>query len=389
MSLRGSAAIVGIGELPPLVDARGKTVLGMAAQVTAQALSDAGLNIGDIDGVLVAPDTIQSSLMWGGLVAEYLGIRPHYVDVVDLGGATAAGMVWRAAAAIKAGMCNSVLCLTSDLWDVEKFYANFIPRLSMEAQFELPYGPMGANSGYALIARRHMHLYGTTPSQLAKVAVDQRVNACLNPDALYYNKPITIEDVLSSPLIVDPLHLLEIVKPCSGAGALIITARERAADCRSAPVHILGAGEYITHTSIVYSPEITISPIKESTRRAFAMAGLTPNDMDLVSLYDCYTITVIVSLEDAGFCEKGEGGPFVEQTDLTWRGKLPCNTHGGQLSWGQPGLAGGMSHITEAVRQLRGICGDRQVVNARVALVNGNGGIMSDQSTLILGREVY
>ncbi len=389
MSLRGCAAIVGLGELPAMVDSQGMTTLGMASQVTSQALMDAGLEITDIDGVLVAPDTTEASLMWGGLVAEYLGVKPNYVDIVDLGGASAAGMVWRAAAAIKAGMCNTVLCLTSDLWDVERFYRSFIPRLSMEMQFELPYGPMGANSGYALIAQRHMHLYGTTSAQLAKVAVDQRTNACFNPEALYYQKPITIDDVLNSPLIVDPLHLLEIVKPCSGASAVIVTGHERAVDRRVKPVYLLGAGEHATHSSIVYSPDITTSPIKESAQRAFAMAGLTHADMDLVSLYDCYTITVIVSLEDAGFCEKGEGGPFVEQTDLTFKGSLPCNTHGGQLSWGQPGLAGGMSHITEAVRQLRSSCGNRQVEKARLALVNGNGGIMSDQATLVLGKEIY
>jgi len=389
MSLRGVAAIVGVGELKPMANPRGMTTLGMAAQVTSRALNDAGLKITDIDGLLAAPDTLESPLMWGGLVAEYLGIRANYVDIVDLGGATAAAMVWRAAAAIKAGLCHTVLCITSDLWDVERFYRNFVHRLSTEAQYELPYGPMGVNSGYAMIARRHMHLYGTTPEQLAKVAVDQRTNACHNPDALYGDKPLTIEDVLNSPLVVDPLHLLEIVRPCSGASAVIVTGRERASDCASKPVYLLGAGEHATHSSIIYSHDITTSPIKQSASRAFAMAGLTPNDMDLLSLYDCYTITVIITLEDAGFCAKGEGGPFVEQNDLTFRGNLPCNTHGGQLSWGQPGLAGGMSHITEAVRQLRGICGDRQVLDASLALVNGNGGVMSDQVTLILGREVY
>lgn len=389
MSLRGVAAIVGVGELKPTTNPEGMTTLGMAARVTSQALNDAGLKITDIDGLLVAPDTIESPLMWGGLVAEYLGIRANYVDIVDLGGATAAAMVWRDAAAIKAGICHTVLCITSDLWDVDRFYNNFVHRLSTEAQYELPYGPMGVNSGYAMIARRHMHLYGTTPEQLAKVAVDQRINACHNPDALYGDKPLTIEDVLSSPLVADPLHLLEIVRPCSGASAVIVTGRERAADCASKPVYLLGAGEHVTHSSIIYSPDITTSPIKQSAGRAFAMAGLTPGDMDLLSLYDCYTITVIISLEDAGFCAKGEGGPFVEHNDLTFRGNLPCNTHGGQLSWGQPGLAGGMSHVTEAVRQLRGNCGDRQVRNARLALVNGNGGVMSDEVTLILGREVY
>lgn len=387
MSLRGSAAIVGVGEIPPIRSGEGLTALGLAAQATRLALDDAGLRIQEVDGLLVSASTTEPVFVWGGLVAEYLGVAPHYVDVVDLGGASAAGMIWRAAAAIRAGMCHTVLCITADVWDREKFYADFLPMMSLEAEFELPYGPMGVNTGYALIARRHMHLYGTTPEQLAKVAVDQRTNACLHPEAMFNQLPISIEDVLRSPMVVDPLHLLEIVRPCSGAGVVIVTSAARAADRPKPPVYLLGAGEYSDHTSIVNSPEITVSPIRESARLAFSMSGLRPSDMDLVSLYDCYTITVIMSLEDAGFCAKGEGGPFVSSTDLTFAGSLPCNTHGGQLSWGQPGLAGGMSHITEAVRQLRWDCGARQVREARHALVNGNGGTMSDECTLVLGRD--
>ncbi|MBC7076277.1 MAG: thiolase family protein, partial [Syntrophomonadaceae bacterium] len=255
-----------------------------------------------------------------------------------------------------------------------------------EIDYELPYGPMGFNSGYALVARRHMFAYGTTPEQMAKIAVDQRINALVNPDALFNDRAISVEDVLSSPVIVDPLHMLEIVRPCNGAAGVIVSRREQAGDSPHTPVLILGMGEAYTHNSIVYSPSFTETPIKISSARAFEMAGLKPEDIDLVSLYDCYTITVLISLEDAGFCPKGEGGNFVQSTDLTYKGDLPCNTHGGQLSFGQPSFAGGMSHITEAVRQLRGTAGKRQVKKNNFAFVNGNGGTLSTQCSLILGR---
>jgi acetyl-CoA acetyltransferase len=245
---------------------------------------------------------------------------------------------------------------------------------------------MGVNSGYALIAQRHMYEYGTTSRQLAKIAVDQRANACANPDALFYEQPLTLDDVLSSPLIVDPLHLLEIVLPCTGGAALVVTAADRARDGAHPPVILLGAGEALSHNIVAYAPNITTSPIAVAAPKAFAMAGVTPRDIDLVSVYDCYTITVLVTLEDAGFCPKGRGGPFVEENDLTYRGNLPVNTHGGQLSFGQPGLAGGMSHVTEAVRQLQGRAGERQVPNCELAFVNGNGGIMSEEVSLVLGR---
>jgi acetyl-CoA acetyltransferase len=231
-----------------------------------------------------------------------------------------------------------------------------------------------------------MFEYGTRPEQLAKIAVDQRTNALLNPDALFNNKEITINDVLSSPLVVDPIHLLEIVRPCSGAAAVIVSSIDMASKYTRLPVTILGFGEAYTHNSIVYAPSITDSPVKEAAARAFGMAGLLPRDIDFVSVYDCYPITVLITLEDAGFCPKGQGGDFIEKTDMTYKGDLPCNTHGGQLSFGQPSFAGGMSHITEAVRQLRGEAGRRQVKNNRYAYVNGNGGVLSTQCSLIMGR---
>jgi acetyl-CoA acetyltransferase len=187
-------------------------------------------------------------------------------------------------------------------------------------------------------------------------------------------------------MIVDPLHLFEIVSPVSGGAAVVVASAEVAKRAKHPPVWILGAGEGANHATITYAPSIVESPIKPAAEAAFKMAGLAPKDMDFVCPYDCYTITVIVTLEDAGFCKKGQGGAFVEEHDLTWKGDFPCNTHGGQLSFGQPGLAGGMSHVTEAVRQLMGRGGERQVKNAHLGYVNGNGGIMSEQVSLVLER---
>ncbi len=389
MSLKRRAAIVGIGELKPVRQTEGKTTLGMLAEAARLAIEDAGLSKEHVDGLLSVPMPAEVPMIVPATVGEYLQLRARFADVVDLGGATAAGMVWRAAAAIDAGMCETVLCLTGNPREARPpGAAPGRPRVidrGPGAEFEAPYGAIGANFGYALIARRHMYEFGTTPEQLAKVAVDQRTNACANPAAIFYGEPITIKDVLSSPMIVEPLHMLEIVMPCAGAAAIVVTSAEQARRCRHRPAYLLGSGEYCTHRVITYAPSMTESAIRVSAAAAFEMAGVSPADVDLVSIYDCYTITVIMTLEDAGFCKKGRGGPFVEENDLTYKGNLPLNTHGGQLSFGQAGLAGGMSHITEAVRQLQGRAGKRQLPSCEVAFVNGNGGIMSEQASLVLG----
>ncbi len=389
MDLKRSAAIVGIGELKPSRHPDGRPVLELLAEVARLAIADAGLEKGDVDGLLVAPPLGEHALMWPSVLAEYLQLRPGFAETVDLGGASACGMVWRAAAAIAAGLCRAAVCVTGDVLDPESFYS---PRGGRPArlparEFESPYGPMGANSGYAMIAMRHMHEFGTTARQLAKVAVDQRTNANANPDALFFDRPLTIEEVLASPLVCDPLHLYEIVMPCTGAAAVLVAAPDIARRSPHRPVWLLGAAEKVTHMSLAQAPSLTTSPVAYTAPRAFQMAGVTPADIDLVSVYDCYTITVIVTLEDAGFCPKGRGGPFVEEHDLTYRGDLPLNTHGGQLSFGQAGLAGGMSHVTEAARQLQGRAGQRQVRDCQLAFVNGNGGIMSEEVSLVLGVE--
>ena len=383
MSLNGKAAAIGIGELKPLKDPGEETPLGLMAKVSAEAIADAGLEKKDIDGFLVGMPFADPGMIYPAAAAERLGIQTRMLNVVDIGGASPAGMIWRAAAAIDAGMCNAVLCLVADL---NRTGDQRVPVVSMQREFEAPYGMIGANCGYALIARRHMAEYGTTARQMAKVAVDQRKNATKNPLATFNDKELTIDEVLNSRMICDPLHLFEIVSPVSGGAAVIVASPEIAKRAKHPPVWLLGAGEFANHSTITYAPSITTSPIEVAAANAFKMAGLQPKDMDLVCPYDCYTITVIVSLEDAGFCKKGQGGPFVAEHDLTYAGDFPCNTHGGQLSFGQPGLAGGMSHVTEGIRQLMGRGGARQVKNASLGYVNGNGGIMSEQASLVLER---
>lgn len=384
MSLKRKAAAIGIGELKPMKEASADvTALGLMAKVAAEAIADAGLEKRDIDGFLVGVPFADPGFIYPASACEVLGINARMLNQVDIGGASPAGMIWRAAAAIDAGMCSAVLCIVADL---NRAGDQRPPTISVQREFEAPYGNIGANCGYAMIAHRHMFEYGTKPEQMAKVAVDQRKNALKNPLAIFNDKPLTIADVLGSRMIVDPLHLFEIVSPASGGAAVVVASPEVAKRAKHPPVWLLGAGEYSNHSTITYAPSLTDSPIKPAAEAAFKMAGLAPKDMDFVEPYDCYTITVIVTLEDAGFCKKGQGGAFVWEHDLSWAGDFPCNTHGGQLSFGQPGLGGGMSHVTEAIRQLMGRGDARQVKNAKLAYVNGNGGIMSEQVSLVLER---
>ncbi|MGI8926631.1 MAG: thiolase family protein [Tepidiformaceae bacterium] len=395
MTLRGKAAIVGIGEFKPTRYTEGATTLGMLAEVSRQAVADAGLELGEVDG-LVTESFAEAPFMAPSTVVEYLGLKARFAEVVDLGGATGAGMVLRAAMAIDAGLCETVVCATAARREKRTTegpkrtagsgWAGRRTDRTPYAEFEVPYGAIGANFGYAMIANRYRHKYGVEPEQLAQIAVAQRYNACHNPDALFFGQPITIEDVLNSPVIVDPLHLLEIVMPVAGAAAVVVTSAKRAKKLEHA-AHLLGAGEHTTHRSLTYAPSLTDTAIKAAADSAFAMSGVRRADIDVASIYDCYTITVLLSIEDAGFAKKGEGGAFIDDHNLQFDGDFPLNPHGGQLSFGQAGLAGGMSHVTEAARQLMGRAQDRQVKDCAFAFVNGNGGIMSEQVSLVLARE--
>ncbi|MFN0148249.1 MAG: thiolase family protein [Dehalococcoidia bacterium] len=393
MSLRGRSAIVGVAEFKPTRYTEGATTLGMLAQVAQEAIADAGMEPGEVDGLCVEAFA-EAPFEAPATVAEYMGLDIRFAEIVDLGGASGAGMVARAAAAITAGLCETVVCTTATRREKRTtqgprrsagFSGRRIDRTPV-SEFDTPYGAIGANYGYAMIANRYMHEYGVTPEQLAKIAVAQRYNACHNPDALFFGQPITVEDVLNSPVVVDPLHLLEIVMPVAGAAAVVVTSAKRARRLKRPAAYVLGAGGHTTHRSITFAPSLTTSAIKRSASDAFAMAGVRPKDIDVASIYDCYTITVLISLEDAGFCKKGQGGAFVDAHNLQFDGDFPLNPHGGQLSFGQAGAAGGMSHVTEAARQVMGRAKGRQVKKCEFAFVNGNGGIMSDQVSLILGR---
>lgn len=394
MGLRGEAAVVGYVELKPEKKPSGPplTSIEQWAQLTRLALADAGIDKREVDGIVTS--SIAESGMFGpATLAEYMGLELGFAESIDLGGASAAGAVWRAAAAIELGAADVVVCafpggpLPSPPEPKPHpfpFGASSAEYGSPQAEFDIPYGNVAQNCGYAQIANRYASRYGYDPRALAKIAVDQRTSACGNPDALFHGKPITIEDVLASPMISDPIHMLEIVMPVAGGAAVVLAGRERAGRLRKRPVWVRGFGERLAFKTPTYAADLLRTPTAEAARRAIAMAGVRHDDLDMVSIYDCYTITVLMTLEDAGFCAKGEGARFVLEHDLSCRGDFPCNTWGGQLSFGQTGMAGGMHHVIDATRQIMGRAGANQVRACDTALVTGNGGIMSEQAVLIL-----
>lgn len=384
VDLRGGAAIVGIAELAPSKSPEGRIPLDLITEVSMAAIADAGISSRDVDGLVVCPAMMQYSMLWPSVVAEHLGLAPDYLDFVDLGGATSCAMIARAATAVVSGRCSTVLCVNGDTWDPKGMYLKPPPLVSPLRDFTMPYGAAGANGDYAMAAKLHMARYGTTSRQLAKIAADQRTSAQKNPIALFRDKPLTVDQVLASPLVCDPLHLLEVVMPCSGAEAVIVTGADRSRDLPHRPAWVLGFGEHLEPDPF-QRPDYLTTPVVESARLAFAMAGLTPRDVTLAEIYDCYTSAVLIELEDAGFCAKGEGGPFLEAHDLTFAGDFPLNTHGGMLSFGQPGLGGGMTLVVEGARQVMRRAGERQVARSDVAFVHGNGGTFTEECSLILG----
>ena len=379
----GKTAIVGVAE-SDLGYTPDKTFLQLIAQATDRALSDAGLARHDIDGFFSAGWLTMESLM----VAEYLGIQPSYTDSTMPGGAAFEFHIEHAAAAICAGLCETALICYAEtrLSDRKKGISmDFVSGspVEPEEQFETPYGLWVPIPTYALAAQRHMYRYGTTSEQLAEIAVAARKWASLNPLAAMRD-PMSIEDVLASPMMSTPLHLRDCCLVSDGGGAVILTSADRARDLRKKPILVLGCGESHTHRSITGMPDLTVTPARYSGERAFRMAGLAPSDIDLLQLYDSFTITVLLQLEDLGFCPKGEGGYFVEEQRLAPNGSHPTNTSGGGLSYLHTGMFG-IFLLIEAARQLRGECGDRQVRGARTALCNGIGGNLASSGTVILG----
>ncbi|MFF1600662.1 acetyl-CoA acetyltransferase [Streptomyces mirabilis] len=365
------------------------TPYALHAQAARRALADAGMDRSLVDGF--------ASAGLGTLppveVAEYLGLRPTWVDSTAVGGSTWEVMAAHAADAIAAGHAEAVLLVYGSTARADIKAGRRTGNLSFGArgplQFEVPYGHT-LIAKYAMAARRHMHAYGTTLEQLASVAVQARANAALNPDAMF-RTPITTDDVLSGPMIADPFTKLHCCLRSDGGAAVLLAAEEYVRDCRTAPVWILGTGEHVSHTTMSEWPDFTVSPAAVSGRLAFERAGVRPDEIDVAELYDAFTYMTLVALEDLGFCAKGEGGQFVEKGRLTVGGELPVNTDGGGLSAQHPGMRG-LFLLVEAVRQLRGEAGERQVRKAggrlpELAVASGTGGWFCSSGTVVLGRE--
>jgi len=385
-SIRGQVAIVGaadteVGKVPQY----GATAL--CVEAARRALDDAGITKDQVDGLVTCNSMAEPHMYHAEAIAEYLQIFPNYCVTAAAGGGTTFSVLHNAAMAIASGACDTVLISMADSLrsGLSREQAMTLQSSTGHPQFEIPYGAT-VPAYYALIANAHMNTYGTTPEQLAAVAVNARTHAALNASA-QMRDIISVEDVLGSRMIADPLHLLDCSLVSDGGAAVILTSADRASDFPHQPVYVLGAGEGHGHEHISQAQSLTTSAAVESGRRAFEMAGLGPGDIDVAEIYDCFTPVVLIELEDLGFCEKGEAGAFVEAGETALDGLLPMNTHGGLLSHCHPGNPGSMFALTEAVTQLRHDAGARQVKNAEVALAHAQGGIMSSHATLILGRE--
>jgi acetyl-CoA acetyltransferase len=373
--------IAGVAETP-LGEVWDQTELSMLALAAREALAEAGMTNADVDAVFVNYMGEEGSVQ----VAEYLGIQPHYADSSDLGGAAFEAFVHHAMLAVAAGRCEVALIGYASRQRTRRGRSIVRPDVenTLYGQFEVPFGIPMPIGHYALIAARHMHEFGTTSEQLAEIAVAARRWAQLNSKA-WLRDPIVIEDVLSSRMISDPLHKLDCCLVTDGGGAIVVTTAERARNAAKPSVSVLGAGESHTHWHIAQMPDLTVSAGATSAKQAFGMAGVTPADVDVLEPYDSFTITVLMSLEDLGFCGKGEGGSFVEDGRLAPGGQLPAMTMGGGLSYNHPGALG-ILLLVEAVRQLRGEAGDRQVSGAEVAVAHGVGGVFSTAATVVLAR---
>jgi acetyl-CoA acetyltransferase len=385
-SLRGKVAIVGaadtrVGIVP---DA---TATELCVESILLALADAGLDKTQVDGLVTCNSMSQPMLYHAEAIAEYLQIFPRYCFAAGAGGGTTFSVLHHAAAAIATGMAETIVIAMADSLrsGLTRDQAMLMQSSTGHPQYEQPFGPT-VPAYYALIAQAHMAQYGTRPEHFAAVAVACRAHAARNP-AAQMRELISIDDVLGSRMIADPLHLLDCSLVSDGGAAIVLTSAERARDFPHAPVYLLGIGEGHGHEHISQARSLTTSAAVESGQRAYAMAGLGPRDMDFAQLYDCFTPTVLVELEDLGFCAKGEGGDFIINAGIGPDGALPVNTHGGLLSHCHPGNPGSMFALTESVWQLRRSAGERQLANANVGLLHAQGGIMSSHSTLILGRE--
>jgi len=377
----GSCAIAGIGEtdVGKLPD---RTSLSLHIEAAAAAIRDTGLSKADIDGVLSMPPYDDPAFMFCVQVAEGLGLRSRFSSDLNLGGATPVVMVLHAAAAIAAGLAETILCTCGEARLSGRGRPKHGRRTWGYENFENPFGRIGPVSNYAMAARRHMHEYGTTSAQFGAVAVAMRTHALLNEGA-QMKKPMTVEDHQNSRFIAEPFRLFDCCLNSDGAAAVVVTTAERARDLPHVPVLIVGGTQCHTHKNFFEAPSPAQQGEEDAARDLQRKYGLSAGDFDFAELYDCFTFTVLAQLESYGFCKVGEGGPFAEAGSIGLGKTIPVNTHGGLLSHG---YIDGMTHITEAAKQLRGGCGTRQVEGAELGLVTGNGGDLATHANLVLRR---
>ena len=363
------------------------------AQALTRALNDAGLSIKDLDGYMSSGMKVSSNMGEEDALsmAEYFRIDHKIIGGIGVGGAVFEWLVQQASAQIRDGQCETVAITYGS--DLHSRFGRSLGTAGLfgegetirsAVQFEAPFGS-NIVAAYAMAATRHMHEYGTTSEQLAEIAVTCREHAALNPQAMY-RKPITVDDVLNSRMVADPLHMLDCCVVSDGGGAIILTTAERAGDLPSQPVYVLAAEGAQSHWNISQMPDYTVTPSAVAGPRAFESAGIKPSDIDTIQFYDSFTITVLLMLEGLGFCERGEGGPFAASGALKLGGELPLNTDGGGLSACHSGMRG-MHLLVESVRQLRGQGGDAQVPDCKLALACGSGGWLSGHAVVIMGTE--
>ena len=364
----------------------------MYRQVLLKLFREWNIGPGDIQGVMAAPAGMASGaapeIFTHEKLYDELGLHPYFAETVNAGGATYSVMVQRAVLAIRSGLADSVLCIGAGKFPkVGAGGAEAMAKMISHPEFEFIYGT-AIYAIYAQAATRHMAEFGTTKEHLAQAAVSTRKWALKHPDAFMRSKgEITIADVLNSRPIASPFNMLDCSVPCEGGAAVLVTSEEVAKRINPQPAYILGMGEYHTHGYISQAPNLTTMGAKVSGERAYKMAGLTPSDINVTEIYDAFTINPLMYLEDLGFCEKGQGGPFLMEGHTEPGGDLPLNTYGGLLSFGHTGDASGMSMIVEGALQTMGRAGGRQVENANITLVHSYGGMMAEHTTLILGRQ--
>lgn len=385
--LRGKVAIIG-GGITDVGHVPGRSPLGLAADAADAAIADAGLARADIDGVLSAHAFASPFHRFSVALSESLGIQPTFSNTLQVSGATAATAFGIAAAAVHSGLARFVLIAAGD-----SLLSGLTPDLALRSmtesrdqQYEMPFGIPVANT-FAMTAQRHMHEYGTTAEQLAQVAVTHRDHARITPGA-QKTKPITVQDVLASPLVTTPYRKLDCSLISDGGAAFVVASAQDARDLEiEAPVYILGTGESYTHEHLFLMDSLTTTGAARSSALAYARAGCSPADIDVAGIYDCFTGTVVMALEDLGFCGKGDGGPFVQDGQITHGGSIPTNTHGGLLSFAHAGMPGALFHFHEVLRQLQGRCGVRQVHDASLGLVHSLGAGWAANATVVLGTE--